>query len=274
MRQGFVCDFGRFCCRDFESSFGPSQGRSPFIPNYPFQSTWIPDMGPSRYIVSPAPNISSPLTVKMDSTNSASISQMRCYNLISFVIHSRTQSAITNAWSKILSVYLLYQLWTMELVSNSCEVLSKVNDSRGSPVVFSGSSTRPVRRTSPVKMVNNAMTNSSRTLRPNSRSMPLSSPNVISLESTTMRGLHHMMLPISSRRIRIYLIQHSFLYCAILPTHLFQNFSLDLVWQRSGIARTIKLLFKLKFHLDLYITLHLSFVRTTLYLQCRMNIPV
>ena len=53
---------------------------------------------------------------------------------------------------------------------------------------------------------------------------------------------------------------------------MFLNFSLDLVWLRRDIARTIRLLFKLKFHLDLYVTLHLSFLPTTLYIQCRMNI--
>jgi hypothetical protein len=57
----------------------------------------------------------------------------------------------------------------------------------------------------------------------------LSLPNVISLESTTTRGLHHVMSPISLRKIQTYSIQHSFLYCVILRMDLFLDFSADLV---------------------------------------------
>jgi hypothetical protein len=84
------------------------------------------------------------------------------------------------------------------------------------------------------------------------------------------------MLPISLRRIQIYSIQHSSLCCAILRTDLFLNFypSRDLVWQRRDVARTTKSLFKLKPLLDLYVTLHLSFLQAILCLQCMMNIIV
>ena len=47
--------------------------------------------------------------------------------------------------------------------------------------------------------------------------------------------------------------------------------SQGLVWRRRDIGKMIKLLFKLKFHLGLYVTLHLSFLWTTLYLPYRMN---
>ena len=74
---------------------------------------------------SPGPNPSSQLMVKMDSTNSASIPRIWCFNLMSFAIHSKIRLGITNVWSNMLLVCLLYRLWATELVLNFCEVLSE-----------------------------------------------------------------------------------------------------------------------------------------------------
>jgi hypothetical protein len=65
----------------------------------------------------------SQLMVKMDSTNSASISRVRCFNPTSFAMRLKTRLGIMDIWSKILFLCPLYLLWTMELVSNFCEVL-------------------------------------------------------------------------------------------------------------------------------------------------------
>ena len=97
--------------------------------------------------------------------------------------------------------------------------------------VFSKSSTRLFIRISPAKMANNAMTNSSRTLRPNSPSMHLLFPNIISLV-----GINHYAGSASydvthfvEKDSDLLDIRHSSLYYAILRRDLLLNFSLDLV---------------------------------------------
>jgi hypothetical protein len=137
------------------ASFGASEGRSSFSVNHSFQSTWIPDTGFGRYIV------------------------------------TGTQPLISAYGQNGFNEFCIIFVDEMVHASNFCEMLSGANDCRGNRAVFSGSLTRLARRTSPVKMVDKAMTNSSRTLHSNSPFMRPLSPNIISLESTTVRGLRH-----------------------------------------------------------------------------------